>query len=527
MNRKKMLAALLCAAMAVSLLTACGGKDQQSEGSGASADSGTEETEEEAVPMEEETASGDEKGGEAQTGIPMGNASGFIMDLPAGYRYDDAWSCYSSDAAGVRIWLPDANFFDTENEFSSLLEEHEDKKELELDGVIFGWTYEDPAGFNGAETHYCISLGEYYQEKSGCHLLVSSESGDMASTQSQEIIDALKTIRREGEAAGERAEAVAQMNADPYESLVIDFTPEETAAMSTFMSGGFYTVDGDSVFGEVYSTDGTPEFARLDLVQNGSFADVEKHTVLEKGVVPQYVTVYGDDVYYIHGGDNGSGLYRVPKEGGTPELLIEDAAAYLQIRGDKLYYSDSNYTFRKAELDGSKSEAVLDKEIYYPYFVNDQWLLYQDDADDESLHLCHVLSGTDVVLSLVPGYSPVIFGTDLYFKASSNGEKTLAKMDMTYEPDSMDNFSVEYGELQEAGDITISKDGALYYGLTDGLSIDRWKDAENPEEKYEKFYRYLGEKYEIYWEFDDQGRNAGIFVTLLSEGGSQSLGRFD
>jgi len=527
MNWKKLLAVILSIAMLLSLLTACGG-DKKSGGSDAAAGSQSEEPSDGADSLEgDDQSSGSSNSAESLTAVPMGHDSGFVMDLPQGYRYDDAWSCYSSDSAGVRIWVSDANFYETENEFSSALENYgDDLKEQELDGAIFAWVHEDPAGFYGAETHYCVALGSYYQDKSGCHLLVSSESGNMASTQSQEIIEALKSIRMEGEAAGERAEAFAAMNADPYESLVIDFTPAETAAMSTFMSGGFYNVDGDSVFGEAYSSDGTVEMVRLDLVQNGSFADVAGHTVLEKGVVPTYVTVYGDDVYYIHSG-NDSGLYKVSKDGGTPQLIIDDAAAYLQIRGDKLYYCDSSYTFRQAELDGSNSVPVMDKEVYYPYFVNDQWLIYQDDADDESLHLRHALSGEDIVLCPIPSYSPVIYGTDLYFVASSNGEKTLAKIDMTYEPGSMDNFSIEYGDLAEAADITISSDGYLYYGLNNGLHIDLWRDAENPDETYDMFYRYHGEKYEIYWEFDGQGRISGIYVTLLSEGGSQSLGRFD
>lgn len=525
MNSKKILALLLCAVMMLSLLTACGGGDKTSGGSDAAGSQAADVSGDDFSSDDE--PSGGSSSSEALTAIPMGQNSGFVIDLPAGYRYDDAWSCYSSDSTGVKIWVNDANFYDTENEFSGALENYgDDLKEQEIDEAIFAWKHEDPAGFYGAETHYCVALGSYYQEKSGCHLIVSSESGDMASTQSPEIIEALKSIRLEGEAVGERAEAFAMMNADPYESLVIDFTPAETAAMSTFMSGGFYGGEGSSIFGEAYTSDGTVEFVRFDLSPNGSFADVDSYTVLEKGVVPTYVTVYGDDVYYIHSGDD-CGLYKVPKDGGTPQLLIGDAAAYLQIRGDKLYYCDTNYTFMQAELDGSNASPVMDKEVYYPYFVNDQWLIYQDDADDESLHLRHARSGEDITLCPIPSYSPVIYGSDLYFVASSNGEKTLAKIDMTYTPDSMDNFSIEYGELPEYADITIGADGDLYFGLDFGYSIDRWKDAENADETYEMFYRYLSEEYELYWEFNEQGLITGIYVTLVAEGGSQSLPRFD
>jgi hypothetical protein len=519
MSIKKSLALLLCAVMLLSLLTACGGKETPGD-----REPSAGEPAEGPGDAPEATQAPDDAGGADETAIPMGNESGFVMDLPSGYRYDGAWSCYLSESTGVKIWVSDANFYDTENEFLSVLEDHQDEtREVDL-GVLPAWVYEDPAGFYGAESHYCVSLSEYYQGKSGCHILVSHEAGDMAATQTQEILDCLKTIRMEGEAVGDREAAAAEANADPYESLVIDFTPAETAAMSTFISGGRYAVDGDSVFGQAFASDGTVEFVCIDLAKNGAFADVGNYVVLEKGAMPTYVTLHGDDVYYMH---SDGGLYKISRDGGEPQLLISDAAAYLQIRGEKLYFCDENYTFCSADLDGGNVTPVLDKEVYYPYFINDQWMIYQDDADDESLHLRHARSGEDLTLCPIPGYSPVIYGTDLYFVASSNGDRTLAKIDMTYKPGATDNFGIEYGDLAEAADITISAAGDLYFGLTYGLHIDRWRDAENADGTYELFYRYLGESYELYWEFDENGRISAIYVTLVESGGSQSLPRFD
>ena len=228
----KRLSVILSVILLLSLLSACGGGG---DGGGAQTPDSDVQSPEPAETAETQAPSSNE----SAEAIPMGLDSGFVIDLPAGYSYDGAWSCYQSADGSVRMWVPDTNFYETENEFSSLLEDHQDElKEIELDGVLFGWLYEDPAGFYGAETHYCISLGEYYQAKSGCHLMVTNEAGDMASTQTQEILDALSTIRLEGDAIGERAEAVAALNADPYESLIIDFTPAETAAMSAFINGG-------------------------------------------------------------------------------------------------------------------------------------------------------------------------------------------------------------------------------------------------------------------------------------------------
>jgi len=523
MNKKKLLAMLLCAAMLLSLLAACGGSDK----SGAGVADADVQAGEPADGEDIQEGDGQSSGGsESLTAVPMGQSSGFVIDLPAGYRYDDAWSCYSSDSTGVRIWVGDANFYDTENEFSNALENYgDDLKEQELDGAIFAWKHEDPAGFYGAETHYCIELGSWYQAKSGCHLMVTSESGDMASTQSAEIIEALKSIRLEGEEVGARAADFAKINADPYESLIIDFTPEETAAMSTFMSFGRYAVDGNTVYGQAFDSAGTVELVRIDLETNGSFAEPASHVVLEKGHAPKYVSLYGDDVYYIH--DSESGIYRVGKDGGEPELIVPDGADYLQIHNGKLYYCDESYTFCSAELDGSGAAPVFEKEVYFPYFVNDQWFIYQDDADYETLHLRHEFSGEDIPITFNPTYSPVIYGTDMYCQLLVESVNILSKVDMSYDPAAVENFNGESGTRPESQYITIGADGYLYFGLDYGLSLDRWKEAENPEALYDVIYRYLGSDYEIYWEYDDSGLISGIYVKLVSSGNSQSLPRFD
>ena len=56
--------------------------------------------------------------------------------------------------------------------------------------------------------------------------------------------------------------------------------------MSTFITGGHYTADENIIFGEGFAEDGTVELVRMDLVNNGPFADVDSYTVLEKGFAP-------------------------------------------------------------------------------------------------------------------------------------------------------------------------------------------------------------------------------------------------
>lgn len=536
MNSKKLLALLLC--LALLLLAGCGGKDKATS-AGEQAENPVID-EDRTEPAEEETGSKD--GSVKELAMGDGYNCGFVMDLPDGFRYDNAWYCYTNDSTGLRAWVSDANFYNTRSEFEGAMENNpEAAKTIEVKDLEV-WVYENAAGFYGAESHYFVYLGDYYDDWAGCHLLVSSEAGDMAATQSQEILDALRTIRKEGETVGVRPAAVKEEESgesegeetpaqepeeapiDPYESLNVQFTPEQTGAMSTFVSMGSYAADGDSLYGQFFTSDGHPELVRVDLKKNGAFADVDGYTVLDQSGKPNYVTLCGEDVYYIRGGE---GIYKVSKNGGTPELIVADAVEYLQIWGETMYYSDASYTFYSANLDGSNARPVLDKEIYYPYLINDSWMIYQDDADDESLHLRHMTEGTDITLCPIPSYYPVIYGTDLFLKAVSNGEGTMAKIDMTYTPDSMDNFGIEYGDEPFNGIMNISADGYIYSGGSNGLHISRWKEASNASGADTCEYRYHGTNYDVYWELDDAARVTAICVTNKEGGGSQSMPRFD
>ena len=97
----KLLAILLCAAILLALLAACGGK------SGGD----TQEPEEEAFDWEVGDGEADSSEPENTKGLEIGTRydAGFVMDLPEGFRYDDGWCCYSDGK--IQAWIGDADFY--------------------------------------------------------------------------------------------------------------------------------------------------------------------------------------------------------------------------------------------------------------------------------------------------------------------------------------------------------------------------------------------------------------------------------
>ena len=55
---------------------------------------------------------------------------GFVMDLPDGFRSDNAWYCYTNDSTGLRAWVSDANFYNTRSEFEGAMENNPEAAKL-------------------------------------------------------------------------------------------------------------------------------------------------------------------------------------------------------------------------------------------------------------------------------------------------------------------------------------------------------------------------------------------------------------
>lgn len=316
----------------------------------------------------------------------------------------------------------------------------------------------------------------------------------------------------------------------PLEKLHVQFTPEMTTKMSTFINYGYYAVYGDSICGIAHDRKGTTHFVRFNMKQNGDFAEVDSYDILERNVTPTYTTEYGDALYYIR---NWDGLYKINKDGGTPECIISGPVDYFQIVNDTMYFCDENYNFCRADLDGSNIETLVYKEMYYTYLLDENWLLYQDDGDNESLHLYHLPTGADVAVTDAPSYNPIIVDSTVYFNLVENRVSTLARVDLndveiTYDPatgSAQHSFNVETSGSPITTNLSITADKFIYNGTNNGYDIDHWTYLENEAEVCDRLFPYTGIDYNVFWEMDSQGLVSSIYVTRNATGGSQSVPR--
>ena len=465
--------------------------------------------------------------------VMVGKEGKFAMTLPAGFKYDALNYWYAAPDGKVHFSPADTAFFSDADYLADAVKEVPGEAKTSQLGKSTLIIKEEKEGFNGPSTVYFIDFNGQYKSCAGLRIRVSNFDG-LEGTQSPEILKAVSSVRR----------------ATPFTDLPKKFGIATTTAMSTFMPLGLYAAEGDTVFGQAFDSKGKVEFVRLDLEKKGDFYEVKSHKVIEKGAQATYVSLYGDYVFYIRA---GKGIWCARRDGTSPRLVIEDAAEYLQIRGDTMYWCDAAYRLKSVDMavltgviEGRKNmeggeislqdniATVFDREIYFAFMLDDAWLIYQDDADHESLHLRHVPTGSDSAVTAFPSHGPILYGSGLYFKAAHDGRETLARIDMasakvTFDEET-DSFAcsfpgIEYSEKDVPLQLSISASGMCYAGLDKGRQVSLWKEIENPGKVTEVAYMFTGPDFDIVWKFKD-GLVKSINVESAS-GGVQPIPRLD
>ncbi len=461
--------------------------------------------------------------------VTLGQNNAFIMTLPSGYKYDSMNYWYASPDEKAHFSAKDVSFFEHAEDFEESIKNVAGEGKTSQIGQNSLTIKEEKEGFNGPSSLYYINFNGQFKNYAGCMIRVSSFEG-IEHTQTPEILKMIESVKRYS----------------PLNDIPKKFDMAATVAMSNFMQSGRYFADGNTVYGQAFAPTGKPEFVRFDLEKKGDFYEVKSHKVIEKEVQATYITPYEDYIFYIRAGKE---LYSVKKDGSDPRLILGDVSAYLQVRGDRFYWCDSSYKLKSAaasalvshaegnsEVDlGNAVDSVYDKEIYYAYMLDDNWLIFQDDADNESLHLRHLPSGQEISLTTGASHGPVILGSDLFFKASKDGVETLAKLDLSaakvsYDKEN-DSYScvfppIEYSGKQFPKQLAINMDNYCFAGLDQGVVCSNWKDIENTENREALTYKYMGPDFDISWEFSKENQNAVKAIKVSGRGmvsGTQAI----
>lgn len=303
---------------------------------------------------------------------------------------------------------------------------------------------------------------------------------------------------------------------NPWITYEPEFDAEQTRAMSNFIMYGHYWVEDDVVYGLTHAAGLEGAFAATPFHMKGDFPEFEETKILDDRGAATYVNKVGDVFYYIM---NGEEVCRINVDGSGLETLHKGTCDYMQIHNERIYFTDENYHFVSTDMDGKDLKEVVNKEIYYPYFICSDWMIFQDDADSESLHLYNTTYGEEVNITYVKSYSPIMNGKYLYYIDASDGDNYLCRIDMS-DPE---KFLCERSEKT----LTISDyviDGEdIYFVNNTCVALEKWQDVEITDESYKEMEIYLSEAYNIYHKFDKDGLISGKYLISNTESGSTSF----
>ena len=129
-------------------------------------------------------------------------------------------------------------------------------------------------------------------------------------------------------------------------------------------------------------------------------------------------------IYFMGISDNDRGIYRMRTSGENLEK-ISDAVGTMQYHDGYIYYTDSAFVgideltddvchLYRCDLDGGNVTEIIKRAVYYP-FVFDDFILYQADRDNSSLHICDLNGENDRKLNDCLSYMPLYDGEYIYY----------------------------------------------------------------------------------------------------------------
>ena len=306
-------------------------------------------------------------------------------------------------------------------------------------------------------------------------------------------------------------------------------------AMSNFNSAGVAIAEDDAFYGRWY-VDGKDyvHLVKIDFVHEGDFIEQGDWTMIHENTYPNYINKLGDTLYFLDLGPDSQCVAKVDVDGQNYAVLAEDGNDFMSVHNDRIYFCDTDYNYCSIDMNGGDRQTVLEGEIYDPYFLTDEWFIYRDLEDGESLHLYNIANGLNETVYAGKTSPAILSGNNLYFGIAdpdTEGAYHLSKMDLTAITVGDDGVPVfpepEQSEQLFGGRFSISRDGYIYGRTTgDGYSDGTWKDFydRSYEEGPAAQYVYFGNDVEMKDEYNSDGLITAMYVYNTATGGGNSFG---
>ena len=216
-------------------------------------------------------------------------------------------------------------------------------------------------------------------------------------------------------------------------TVVEDFDADAIAAMvqwqNNSQNGAMFTAQDGWIYGTSSDSNGNVVFVKCR-------TDFTDWTILDYGWVyhPYIKDGYIYYMLYSPKGESESGLFKMRVSGEGKERL-SDIFGQMQLWGDTIFFSkedeentDAGNHLYSIDLDGSDFQELIDRPVFH-WFVFGDFVLYQDDRDNESLHITD-FDGNDVKLNDETSYWPIFDGSYIYYTKNVDEDRSIWRIDI-------------------------------------------------------------------------------------------------
>lgn len=210
-------------------------------------------------------------------------------------------------------------------------------------------------------------------------------------------------------------------SAAPSVLLPGDFSPADTAAMSSYMSANRWLIAGERMYGLDYDEDLRPVLAsyRLRGGKPGSFR------ILCADCVPEYLAQAGKWLYFLHEGS----LQRLNLNSLRRETLLDGPIRSLQIFDGALYYTDGEGRYCRADLDAQSREVLIEGPCDYAWAMP-EGILYQSESEGACLRM-RLWDGAERRLSAAASFAPLRLGQSVWYTQQDSEGCAIGAIDLS------------------------------------------------------------------------------------------------
>lgn len=265
-------------------------------------------------------------------------------------------------------------------------------------------------------------------------------TGCGSTSPTQETVESVEA-QEEAESVEKPLEETAEIVSEPEPEEVIPVFEEDAniygSSMGNLYNGGIFVDCGDGSYIENNGY-GRVFFLHAD----GSV------TLLDK-LDTWYMNYKDGQLFGVQRNLDGEvlGLINAVIDEGAENVVIRldetVAPEMLFLVNDNVYYTDENtHRLYRYQPEG-EDELLIDTEVYFPVFYKDQ-IIYQNDADGESLHSVSMTGEEDVRLNAVRSYWPIVYRDKIYYQAVVDAAYTLRCMNLDGSEDT-EIAKIQYG----------------------------------------------------------------------------------